>query len=314
MIGRAAFGSWQRGAAMKRFLFVLSLWLAGRGWGLDPHKPISQYIHTVWRSEDGLPQNSIQALFQTRDGYLWIGTQEGLVRFNGKEFKVFNKDNTDAIRHNDTRILYQDREGALWIGTFGGGLVCYREGRFSSYTTQDGLSNNSITAIFQDHQGALWVGTTDGLSQFKGGRFISFTRNNGLSDNSIHALAEDAQGRLLVGTRNGLDAFENGHASPAFPSTSGRSFVTALLLDQQKNLWIGTEQHGLEAINSANKVVHYGAAQRLPNAPIHAIFQDAQHTIWVAAQGGGMRRLLSQRFDCYSVHEGLSGDNEIGRA
>ncbi|MGZ4841589.1 MAG: ligand-binding sensor domain-containing protein, partial [Candidatus Angelobacter sp.] len=110
---------------MKRILLLSGFWLclAGAAWCLDPHKPITQYVHTVWRSEDGLPQNSIQALLQTRDGYLWIGTQEGLVRFNGVEFKVFNKSTTPAIRHNDVRALYQDRDGALWVGTFGGGLV-----------------------------------------------------------------------------------------------------------------------------------------------------------------------------------------------
>ena len=293
---------------MKRFLFVLSLWLACRGWGLDPHKPISQYIHTVWRSEDGLPQNSIQALLQTRDGYLWIATQEGLVRFNGVEFKVFSKANTDAIRHNDVRILYEDREGTLWIGTFGGGLVRYCEGQFSTYTTQDGLSGNSITAIFQDHRGTLWAGTTEGLNQFAGARFVAYTRKQGLSDGAIQALAEDAQGRLVVATRGGLDVFENGRAAPAFPAlVPGRRVFTALLFDQQKNLWIGTEQHGLEAIQSG-KLVHYGAAQGLPNAPIHAIFQDAQHTVWVGTQGGGMCRLVAQRFNCYSIRDGLSGD------
>jgi signal transduction histidine kinase/CheY-like chemotaxis protein/ligand-binding sensor domain-containing protein len=294
---------------MKRFVFALALWFAGSGWGLDPHKPVSQYIHTVWRSEDGLPQNSIQALLQTRDAYLWIATQEGLVRFNGKEFKVFSKDNTDAIRHNDIRILYQDREGTLWIGTFGGGLVRYRDGRFTTYTAADGLSSNSITAIFQDHRGNLWAGTTDGVNEFTGARFLAYTRKDGLSDGEIQALAEDAQGRLLVATRGGLDAFENGHAAPAFPAlVPGRKVFTALLLDQQRNLWIGTEQHGLDAIE-AGKLVHYGAAQGLPNAPVHAIFQDAQHTVWVGTQGGGMCRLVARRFDCYSIRDGLSGAN-----
>ena len=293
---------------MKRFVLFSLLLLTGSVWCLDRHKPISEYIHTVWRSEDGLPQNSIQSLLQTRDGYLWIGTQEGLVRFNGMEFKVFNKANTDAIRHNDIRILYQDREGTLWIGTFGGGLVRYRDGQFSTYTMQNGLSNNSITAIWQDRQASLWVGTTDGLNQLAGQRFISFNRKDGLSDSAIQALGEDAQGRLLVATRNALDAFESGHATKAFSrSVSGKS-VTALLLDQEKNLWIGTQSRGIDVISSG-KVMHYGAAQGLPpNAPVHAIFQDNQRTIWVGSQGGGMCRLVSQRFDCYSIPNGLSGD------
>src|SRR5262249_47445725 len=129
----------RRGRQVTRLLILLVLSLAGSARCLDPHKSISEYVHNVWRSEDGLPQNSIQALLQTRDGYLWIGTQEGLVRFNGVEFKVFNKSNTDGMRHNDVRVLYEDREGILWVGTFGGGLVRYHDGQFKTYTSQDGL-------------------------------------------------------------------------------------------------------------------------------------------------------------------------------
>jgi len=107
----------------------------------------------VWHSEEGLPQNSIQALLQTKDGYLWIGTQEGLVRFNGIEFKVFNKSTTDAIRHNDVRELYQDREGVLWIGTFGGGLARFDGKEFKVYTTLDGLFSNIVSYLQLDsHQ------------------------------------------------------------------------------------------------------------------------------------------------------------------
>ncbi|HET9836898.1 MAG TPA: two-component regulator propeller domain-containing protein [Candidatus Angelobacter sp.] len=293
---------------LKRVQWLLFFCLTGTGWCLDPHKPISQYIHTVWRSEDGLPQNSIQALLQARDGYLWIGTQEGLVRFNGLEFKVFNKANTDAIRHNDIRILYQDHEGTLWVGTFGGGLVRYRGGQFSTYTTKQGLSNNSITAIFEDHQGNLWVGTTEGLNRLTSGQFANFTRQNGLSDNSIQTIGEDAQGHLLVATRTGFDIFQNGVFVPALPtSMRGKALVTAFLLDQDKNLWIGTENRGLSRANPGKKMIQYGAAEGLPNAPIHAIFEDNQRTIWVGTEGGGMCRLVAQRFECYSTQNGLSG-------
>src|SRR5947209_11143130 len=101
-------GRGKEGAALKRLWISLLLGWASTAWCLDPQKPIWQYVHTVWGSEQGLPQNSIQALLQTRDGYLWIGTQEGLVRFNGVEFKVFDKTNTEEIRHNDIRVLYED--------------------------------------------------------------------------------------------------------------------------------------------------------------------------------------------------------------
>jgi signal transduction histidine kinase/ligand-binding sensor domain-containing protein/CheY-like chemotaxis protein len=276
--------------------------------GLDPHKPITQYVHTVWRSEDGLPQNSIQALLQTRDGYLWFGTQEGLVRFNGVEFKVFNKTTTPAIRHNDIRALYQDRDGALWIGTFGGGLVRYKDGQFSNYTVQQGLSNNSVSSILQDRQGNLWIGTNDGLNELVNGRFITFSRKNGLSDNTVQVIAEDDSGRLVVAMRNGLDVIVDGKPMGSYSGLiTEKKVVKALLSDRAGRLWIGTESHGLDSL-SAGKLTHYGVQQGLPDAPVHTIYQDERGTIWAGTEGGGVCRLLGGRFACYSSKNGLSGD------
>jgi signal transduction histidine kinase/CheY-like chemotaxis protein/ligand-binding sensor domain-containing protein len=300
----------RRCATLRRilFLFNVCLFLACSAWCLDPHKPITQYVHTVWRSEEGLPQNSIQTLLQTSDGYLWIGTQEGLVRFNGVEFKVFNKATTPAIRHNDIRVLYQDREGALWIGTFGGGLVRYKDGQFSLFTVQQGLSNNSVSAILQDRQGNLWVGTDDGLNEFVDGKIISLRRENGLSDNTVQAIAEDASGRLVVALRNGMDVVVAGKPMGSYSGLiTEKIVVKALLSDRSGGLWIGTESHGIDSL-SAGRLTHYGARQGLPNAPVHTIYQDGRGTIWAGTEGGGVCRLLGSRFDCYSTKNGLSGD------
>ncbi|HZI55425.1 MAG TPA: two-component regulator propeller domain-containing protein [Verrucomicrobiae bacterium] len=291
---------------MRRLLFLI-VSLVGTACCLDPHKPITQYVHTVWHSEDGLPQNSIQALLQTKDGYLWIGTQEGLVRFNGIEFKVFNKSNTDAIRHNDVRELYQDREGILWIGTFGGGLVRYKDGQFTDYTVQRGLSNNTVTSILQDTHGNLWVGTMNGLNELVAGQSTNFIQKTGLSDNTVQAIAEDADGRLVVATHTGLDVVIDGKPMGAYSKlVTNKLVVKALFRDRHGILWVGTENHGLDALN-AGSLTHYGATEGLPNAPIHTIYQDDKDTIWVGTEGGGVCRLVSNKFDCYSSKDGLSG-------
>jgi signal transduction histidine kinase/ligand-binding sensor domain-containing protein/CheY-like chemotaxis protein len=299
----------KRGAALRHVLFLFFiLGCTANLWSLDPHKPISQYLHTVWRSEDGLPQNSIQAMLRTKDGYLWIGTQEGLVRFNGLEFKVFNKSTTDAIRHNDIRTLFEDSDGALWIGTFGGGLVRYKDGEFKNYSTHHGLSNNSITSIVQDHSGNLWVGTTDGLNEFVDGKISVFNKKNGLADAAIHTIAEDAEGRLVVGTSSGLDLIVDGKPmGPYSPLVSNKESVKAIFRDRSGTLWIGTENRGFDELKEG-KLTHYGAAQGLPNAPVHTIYQDQQETIWIGTEGEGVCRLFAGKFDCYSSKNGLSGD------
>src|SRR5947208_16772099 len=97
---------------------------------LEPHQARSQYVHNVWQTEQGLPQNSVQAVLQTRDGYLWFGTQEGLVRFDGVRFEIFDRSNTKALGHNDVAALLEDRLGTLWVGTSGGGLTWFKNGVF----------------------------------------------------------------------------------------------------------------------------------------------------------------------------------------
>src|SRR5215813_9360638 len=84
---------------------------------LNPNKSLSEFGNQVWLTENGLPQNTVQTIIQTRDGYIWIGTQEGLARFNGAGFTVFDKENTPQLKSNDVRALLEDRSGTLWIST-----------------------------------------------------------------------------------------------------------------------------------------------------------------------------------------------------
>ena len=93
---------------------------------------MTQYVHDVWTAENGLPQNSVLAIAQTRDGYLWLGTEAGLVRFNGVDFKTFNKENEAALHANEIDSLLVDHRGVLWVGSRGGGLARLENGRFSS--------------------------------------------------------------------------------------------------------------------------------------------------------------------------------------
>jgi ligand-binding sensor domain-containing protein len=96
---------------------VLLLLASIRAPALDPNRSLNEFGHQAWTTENGLPQNTVQAIVQTQDGYLWIGTQEGLVRFDGLNFAVFDKENTPALKSNDIRFLQQDRQGRLWIST-----------------------------------------------------------------------------------------------------------------------------------------------------------------------------------------------------
>src|SRR6202035_2093717 len=122
---------------------------------LDPHKALTQYAISTWTQQHGLPQDTIRAITQTSDGYLWLGTDEGLARFDGYEFIIFNKDRGE-LPGNSITTLAAGRDGVLWIGT-ADGLTRYQNKHFHAYTTKDGLPDNGIAGLIEDHAGALWI-------------------------------------------------------------------------------------------------------------------------------------------------------------
>lgn len=123
------------GGFKRRIVVLLVVLVSASVWGgaalaLDPKKAITQYVHDVWQVEDGLPQNSILSITQTRDGYLWLGTQQGLVRFDGVRFTAFNVRNTPGLKGNGMWGLHGDQAGNLWLS---GDVIRLRDGIFTSY-------------------------------------------------------------------------------------------------------------------------------------------------------------------------------------
>ena len=159
---------------------------------LDPLKQIRQYMRTVWDTDTGLPQNSVQAVLQTRDGYVWLGTEEGLVRFDGKRFEVFSRDNTPELPGKDVKSLFEAPDGTLWIGMVGG-LACLKDGQFTAYSLAHGLSHDWISTVTGDRAGNLWLGTFGGgLLRFRSGTSTALTSRDGLPDNFVWAVRRPA--------------------------------------------------------------------------------------------------------------------------
>src|ERR1035437_344005 len=116
-----------------------------------------------WQSQDGLPEETVQAFAQTPDGYLWVGTSGGLLRFDGARFRLFAHENTPAFGENSVFCLLAGRDGRLWIGTDGSGLIEWQNGVFQAYSTEKGETSDFVRALAEDHNGLLWVATDDGL-------------------------------------------------------------------------------------------------------------------------------------------------------
>src|SRR5262245_65262427 len=130
---------------------------------LDPAEQPANYIVAHWDTEDGLPHNQVRCIFQTRDGYLWVGTQQGLARFDGLTFTIFNQHNTPAFPNNLITSFAETSDGSLWIGT-SGGLARYQNGRFTSYGRADGLKADTVNSLCVAPDGSLWVGGRGGVT------------------------------------------------------------------------------------------------------------------------------------------------------
>src|SRR5215212_8837342 len=155
--------SWVAGA-------VVLLGQLGVGLALEPAKRLDQYVRTTWTGDRGLPQSSVFCVTETRDGYLWIATQEGFVRFDGHEFVTYDKNTDPQIVSNMAVTIRGTRDGSLYVGTVDGGLVRRRGDRVDIITQADGLPSNTITALDESCDGSLWIGTDSGLARLSGGR------------------------------------------------------------------------------------------------------------------------------------------------
>ena len=328
-------------------IFLLLLVWSGNALALDSRRELSQLSHEVWLTESGLPQNTVHSIAQTPDGYVWIGTEEGLARFDGIRFTVFDKQKTPELKSNYIRALLVDRQGALWIGT-AEGLVRMQEGKFTTFTTSEGLPSNTIQAICEDRKGDIWIATANGLGLFKEGSVASFTTRQKWIGGSIQALFEAANDALWIATPYGLvrlkdDKSSNYTVRDGLPSNSVRSIQQ----DQTGRLWFGTlggltafdgehftnyttrdglpndriislhaEKDGGLLIGTAGGLCRFSgrafsgfnAADGLSTGTILAFLEDLEGNLWVGTESGGLSLLKDTKFTTYTTRNGLSND------
>jgi diguanylate cyclase (GGDEF)-like protein len=274
---------------------------------LDPAKAVTQYSRRVWQIADGLPQNSVNAIVQDRQGYLWLSTQEGLARFDGVSFTVYDKLNTPAITNNNVRALLVDRTGALWVGTNGGGLVRMQDGRFQALTTRDGLAYDIVTALAEGADGAIWIATYGGgLSCLREGRFINYTTTDGLAHNSILSLHADADGTIWIGTNGaGVCRFRGGDFV-RFDERQGlpNPVVYSLARGRDGTLWAGTYGGGL-ARWDGQRFRTVTTRNGLSSDRVLSVFEDRNGNLWIGTFGGGVCRRAEGRWSTFSRSEGL---------
>jgi signal transduction histidine kinase/CheY-like chemotaxis protein/ligand-binding sensor domain-containing protein len=278
---------------------------------LKPTKALTQCVHEVWQQEEGLPENDVTAIIETRDGYLWLGTEEGLVRFDGIHFTVFDKSNTPELANPFILTLREAHDGSLWIGASGGGVYRLKDGKFNTYPTEDGLSNDDVQSLYESDDGTLWIGTNGhGLGRFKEGKFSRYTTKDGLADDSIWALLGTEDGSLWIGTNHGLNRLKEGKFT-VYTTKEGlpNDVVWSLGLGDAHSLWIGTGG-GLCRMQDG-KLHAYARKDSRERYPVKSVYEDHQGTLWLGTEGHGLVRIANGIVSAYTTKEGLSNDTVL---
>jgi signal transduction histidine kinase/ligand-binding sensor domain-containing protein len=245
------------------------------------------FTRKVWQTQDGLPEQTVQAFAQTPDHYLWIGTTGGLLRFDGARLTLFDVENTPQLGTNSVFSLMVSRDGSLWIGTEGGGLLRYEAGRFRVFGTQDGLSDGFVRALLEDSQGTIWAGTDNGLLRFSDGKFKRVDGVDGRPTIAVHAIAEDHFGRLWVGGSRLLCFDRDELREYRLPAASSQNRVKSILETTDGTIWVGTVS-GLDRLRPGA-----GVFERIPGiqGTVRVLRQTSGGMLWVGMIGGGIRSI-----------------------
>ncbi len=301
------------GRIVARALIVLAFTADARA-SLDTAKALTQYTQEAWGADSGLPQSSVLAIAQTPDGYLWIATEQGLVRFDGLRFAVFDKHNTPELQSDSISALLVDHAGALWVGTHGGGVSRFKKGTFTTYTSRNGLSSDAINSLYEDASGALWIGTDGGgldrvdIDRLQGAIFRNYGAADGLPDTAVFSIAGDRSGALWMGTPAGLARFQNGKFI-TYTKKNGLpdNYVKSVYVDRQDTVWIGTNGGGLSRF-ADGRFTNYTTHDGLSSNTIWSVYADRAGTLWIGTGDAGLNRFRNGKVDVYAARQGLPSD------
>ncbi|MDQ1351249.1 MAG: hypothetical protein QG657_1551, partial [Acidobacteriota bacterium] len=273
-------------------LIFFFCWATATLMALDPSKQITQYSVKKWDMETGLPGNSIYAIQQTKDGYIWLGTSDGLVRFDGIDLLWYSQDKFPQVKINEVRALYVDQNGTLWIGASFEGLIAYKEGQFTTYPALDHKNLSSISAINEDRNGNLWIGSfSEGLTCMNNGKFDTYTTADGLPANEVRAIYKDNSGNLWITTEAGIVKMsEPGNfLAEVKHSDFPEVMTTCLYKEDSKELWFGTGDYLHLEKNGKHEVFREG--EGIPHSVINCLYEDKAKNLWIGTDGGGLARL-----------------------
>ncbi len=257
----------------------------------------------VWTKEKGLPDNSVTAVLQTRDGYLWVGTSGGLARFDGVRFVPVAPLSAKSNVVLRVTALCEDSTGSLWVGTQENGVLCYADGVIRR---NGSVSAETINSIANDTQGNLWLGTPSGLCRLNKGRLTRFTTKDGLPNDFVSSVNVARSGTVWITTHGGMCQFKNDQIVP-FPfqtDNPGRNPESLGVYEDRKgNLWAFGDTY-LVNLTGGKHLNHFGSGEATTSTRIWSLCEGRQGELWIGTSGKGLYCFADNQFVPITLRNG----------
>jgi signal transduction histidine kinase/ligand-binding sensor domain-containing protein len=291
---------WQALRLASGVVALALLFAACRADALDPSRTLTQSLHRIWQVPQGLPQATIYCVLQAHDGYLWLGTQTGLVKFDGVRFTSIGEAQGVSPANLWIRDLAEDGDHALWAAANGNGLIRLHKNSVARYSTNEGLPSADVHALFCDSKGVLWACTASGVASFSKGNFVK----QGNASIDVWAACEAKDGTLWTGGDGPqLIALNSTTAPRNLASLPANASVRALLATTDGTLWIGATD-GLVRLKD-DKETRLTTADGLADNAVYTLAQGRDGVLWIGTKNG-FSRLRNGEFESFRATDGLS--------
>jgi len=294
---------------LKHLIVLALILIALPAFALDK-KPLAAYSREAWTTRDGLPHNQVNSITQTPEGYLWFATWEGLVRYNGQDFRIFTPQNVPALQDHGIRHVSVGSNGRLIVATSRGGVSVLQKDLWRTYSQAEGLPQNETMSAIEDSQGAIWVAhESKGISRIDAlGKVTTYGMRQGLPSERMYAIFMDQNKVIWGGSSSGLVRIENNRVQ-SFREADGlpAGAIYAMLAAPEGGLYLGTH-HGLY-LGRNGKFTK--VTTDFPDEAIISLDLDSESNLWMGTVNRGILRFGRRGLESLDATQGLP-NNRVG--
>ncbi len=269
-------------------------------------KEINPMNFSSYSRLQGLRHDQVRSMAQDRKDCLWLGTDDGLTKYDGKYFSHYTKD--QGLNNNLILNVFVDSKDNIWFGSFGGGVMKFDGKYLYSFTDKNGLIHSVVNVIYEDKEGRMWFGTAGGLSVYDGQSFINYTTDNGLVQNYIRSIVQDGTGRIWISTNSGGISILDGESFTNISESEGlpKNNILSLFRDRDDNIWIGSSRYALVKYDGENFISYpLKRTQESGDELVRTIAQDNSGNLWIGTEQAGLSVFNGEFFTHYSETNGL---------